>query len=82
LGCIKPLRNALHQFAKPRTLQEEWASLYYERKRARCGKSHSVAVRALSTIWARIIFAMLTSHTPYDRTTFEAARQQHARKAA
>jgi len=81
LGCIKPLRNALHQFAWQSTLQEEWASVYYERKRAE-GKSHSVAVRALSNIWARIIFAMLTSHTPYDRTKFEAARQLHTCKAA
>src|SRR6266566_5254887 len=81
-GCIKPLRNALHQFARPRTLQEEWALAYYERKRARCGKSHSVAVRALSNIWARIIFAMLQSHEPSDRTTFEKARHLHAPKAA
>jgi transposase len=82
LGCIKPLRNALHQFARPRTLQEEWALAYYERKRARCGKSHSVAVGALSNIWARIIFAMLQSHTSYDCTTFETARHRHAPKAA
>lgn len=81
LGCIKPLRNALHQFAWQSTLQEEWALAYYERKRAE-GKSHSVAVRALSNIWARIIFAMLTSHKPYVSTTFETAKQLHARKAA
>jgi transposase len=81
LGCIKPLRNALHQFAWQSTLQEEWALAYYERKRAE-GKSHSVAVRALSNIWARIIFAMLQSHEPYDRTTFEKARHLHAPKAA
>ncbi len=81
LGCIKPLRNALHQFAWPRTLQEDWALAYYERKRAE-GKSHSVAVRALSNIWARIIFAMLTSHQLYVSDTFETARQLHAVKAA
>jgi len=81
LGCIKPLRNALHQFAWQSTLQEGWALVYYERKRAE-GKSHSVAVRALSNIWARIIFAMLTSHTSYDRTTFETARHLHTSKAA
>lgn len=82
LACMKPLRNALHQFARPRTLQEEWALAYYERKRARCGKSQSVAVRALSNIWARIIFAMLQSQKPYDRTTFETARHLHVTKAA
>jgi transposase len=81
LGCIKPLRNALHQFAWQSTQQEAWARDYYERKRAE-GKSHSVAVRALSNIWARIIFALLQSHTPYVSTTFETARQFHALKAA
>ena len=81
LGCIKPLRNALHQFAWQSTLQEDWALAYYERKRAE-GKSHSVAVRALSNIWVRIIFAMLTSHKPYTSTTFETARHLHASKAA
>jgi transposase len=81
LGCIKPLRNALHQFAWQSTQQEPWAKAYYERKRAE-GKSHSVAVRALSNSWARIIFAMLTSHTPYTAATFETARHLHASKAA
>jgi transposase len=81
LGCIKPLRNALHQFAWQSTLQEDWALAYYERKRAE-GKSHSVAVRALSNIWARIIFAMLTSHQPYVSATFETAKQRHALKVA
>jgi transposase len=80
-GCIKPLRNALHQFAKPRTQQEPWAAAYYERKRVE-GKSQSVAVRALSTIWVRIIFAMLSAHESYDRATFETAKHRHSRHAA
>lgn len=81
LGCIKPLRNALHHFAWQSTQQEEWASAYYQRKRAE-GKSHSVAVRALSNIWARILFAMLTSHKPYVSATFETSKQLHTLKAA
>jgi transposase len=81
LGCIKPLRNALHSFAWQSTQQEPWAKAYYQRKRAE-GKSHSVAVRALSNIWVRIIFALLRSHEPSDRATFETARQLHALKAA
>ncbi len=80
LGCIKPLRNALHQFAWQSTRQEAWAAAYYERKRAE-GKSHSVAIRALSNVWMRIIFAMLRSHEPYDRATLETARQVHTRHA-
>src|SRR5450755_1711040 len=42
LGCIKPLRNALHQFAFHSTRSEPWAKAYYQRKRAE-GKSHTVA---------------------------------------
>ncbi len=81
LGCIKPLRNALHQFSWQSTQQEDWARAYYERKRAE-GKSHSVAVRALSNIWVRIIFAMLSAHEPYVSATFETAKHLHAPKAA
>jgi hypothetical protein len=81
LGCIKPLRNALHQFVWQSTLQEPWAKAYYEGKRAD-GKSHSVAVRALSNVWARILFAMLSTHKAYDRATFKTARQLHSPRAA
>jgi transposase len=81
LGCIKPQRNALHQFAWQSTLTEPWAAAYYERKRAE-GKSHSVAVRALSNVWVRIIFAMLSAHKPYVSAIFETARTLHAVKAA
>jgi len=81
LGCIKPLRNALHQFAWQSTQQEGWARDYYQRKRAE-GKSHTVAVRALSNVWARIIFAMLTRHELYDSATFEAAQRLHSRRVA
>ena len=54
LGCIKPLRNALHQFAWQTTQSEPWAMQYYQRKRAE-GKSHKVAVRALANVWVRIV---------------------------
>lgn len=79
-GCIKALRTVLYRCAWQSTLQEPWAREYYQRKRAQ-GKSHSVAVRALSNVWARILFAMLTTHTPYDRAAFQAARQRHAPRA-
>jgi transposase len=81
LGCIKPLRNAVHQFAWQTTQSEPWAKTYYQRKRAE-GKSHTVAVRALANVWLRIIFAMWLHHRCYETTTFEHAQQQHARKAA
>ncbi len=81
LGCIKPLRNVLHQFAWQTTQSEPWAADYYQRKRTE-GKSHTVAVRALSNVWVRIIFAMWTNHQCYQTATFEHAQQQHARRAA
>ena len=81
LGCIKPLRNALQQFAWQTTQSEAWARQYYQRKRAE-GKSHTVAVRALANVWVRIIFAMWLHHQCYETATFEQAQQQHARRAA
>jgi transposase len=81
LGCIKPLRNVLQQFAWQTTQSEPWARDYYQRKRTE-GKSHSVAVRALANVWVRIIFAMWLHHHCYETATFEQAQQQHARRAA
>ena len=81
MGCIKPLRNALHQFAWQTTRSEAWARDYYQRKRAE-GKSHTVAVRALANVWVRIIFAIWSRRCCYETATFEHAQQQHARKAA
>lgn len=81
LGCIKPLRNALHQFAWQTTQSEAWAKDYYQRKRMQ-GKSHTVAIRALANVWVRIIFAMWTRRECYQAATFELAQHQHARRAA
>ena len=53
-ACLKPLRNALYQFAWQSTHQEPWALDYYRRKRA-AGKSHTVALRALANVWVRIV---------------------------
>ncbi len=49
-ACSKPLRNAMHQFARLSAQQEEWAAEYYRRKRKE-GKTHSMAVRALGNQW-------------------------------
>ncbi len=80
-ACIKPLRNALHQFAWQTTQTEAWALEYYQRKRKE-GKSHSVAVRALSNLWVRLIHAMWLKHECYQAATFETARLEHARRVA
>jgi hypothetical protein len=80
-ACIKPLRNALYQFAWLSTAQEPWAREYYLRKRKE-GKSHSMAVRALANVWVRIIYAVWTTKTCYETATFEAAQRRHIRPAA
>ena len=77
LACLKPLRNALYQFAWQSTQQEAWALAYYQRKRAE-GKTHSVAVRALANVWVRIIYRMWINHTCYETAIFEVARLSHA----
>ena len=76
-ACVKPLRNALYQFAWQSTRQAAWALAYYKRKRAE-GKSHSMAVRALANVWVRIIYAMWVNKTSYHAATFETARLAHA----
>jgi transposase len=76
-ACVKPLRNALHQFARATTRQEAWALAYYQRKRAQ-GKTHSMAVRALANVWVRIIYRMWINHTCYETAIFEVARLSHA----
>jgi transposase len=81
VGCIKPLRNALQQFAWQSTHSEAWALDYYQRKRAE-GKSHTVAVRALANLWVRIIFAIWIKQQCYDPAVFERARLLHAKRAA
>jgi transposase len=80
-ACLKPLRNALYQFAWQSTKKEAWALVYYQRKCAE-GKTHSMAVRALANVWVRVIFAMWRNKTCYQTAVFEQAQQQHARRAA
>ncbi len=77
LACLKPLRNALHQFAWQSTRQEAWALAYYQRKRAE-GKTHSMAIRCLANVWVRIIYRMWVNKTSYETATFEAAQRAHA----
>jgi transposase len=80
-ACVKPLRNALYQYAWQSTAHEEWALRYYRRKRQE-GKSHSVALRALANLWVRLIHAMWLKSTVYDAATFVSAQRAHAKNAA
>jgi len=80
-ACIKPLRNAMQQFAWQSTLSEPWALAYYQRQRAE-GKSHTVAVRALANVWTRIILALWRDKQDYQSETFEAAQRAHGQRVA
>jgi transposase len=80
-ACIKPLRNALQQFAWQSTFSEPWALEYYQRKRKE-GKSHTVAVRALANVWARVIYAMWLKEECYQAAVFASARRAHAQRVA
>jgi transposase len=80
-ACIKPLRNVLQQFAWQSTLSETWALDYYQRKRAE-GKSHTVAVRALANVWARILYALQRDEKEYRTETFEMAQRVHGQRVA
>jgi transposase len=80
-ACVKPLRNALFQFAWQSTFQEPWAATYYQRKRQE-GKTHSMAVRALANVWVRVIQAMWCHQRPYRADIFLVAQQAHRGHAA
>jgi len=80
-ACIKPLRNALQQFAWQRTQSEAWAQDYSQRQRKE-GKSHSEAVRALAKVWVRIIFAIWNKKERYQTSIFATAQRLHAKPAA
>lgn len=80
-ACIKPLRNALQQFAWQSTLSEKWAWDYYLRKRTE-GKSHTVATRSLANVWARILYALQRDEKEYRAETFETAQQAHGHRIA
>jgi transposase len=80
-ACIKPLRNALVQFAWQSTMQEDWAREYYGRKR-REGKSHQMALRALANTWVRILYALWDKREAYVTERFVQAQQMHTRQAA
>jgi transposase len=80
-ACIKPLRNVMQQFAWQSTLSESWALAYYQRKRTE-GKSHTVAVRALANVWARILYALERDEKEYCAETFETAQSVHGQRIA
>ena len=84
-GCaapaVKPLRNVLYQFARESIQRDAWAHAYYHRKRGE-GKTFTMAVRALSNQWVRILYALWTKREPYDPAVLARAQQAHGRQVA
>jgi len=80
-SCVKPFRNALHEFAWCSVRWEPWAKEYYYRKRKE-GKSHHVAIRSLANNWVRIIFAMWKTEENYEPSVFLHAQKRHSQKVA
>jgi transposase len=56
-ACNKSARALLYKFAFSSMQFSEWARCYYDNQRLK-GKTHSVAVRALSNKWIKIIYKM------------------------
>jgi len=64
-ACNKSARAMLYQFAFSSMRFSPWAREYYDGQREK-GKSHSVAVRALSNKWVKIIFKIWKDEIIYE----------------
>lgn len=80
-ACSKPLRDVLYQFARVSIPRDAWAKGYYARKRQE-GKTFTMAVRALSNQWVRILYAVWQKRAVYDPQVLAQAQQAHGRRAA
>src|SRR5260370_3406331 len=70
LWCLQPLHNNLPHFSWQSTPSEAWAEDSYQRKRAE-RKSHTLAIRALSNVWVRILFPMWVHRERYQTAMFD-----------
>jgi transposase len=66
-ACNKAGRAVLFEFAFSSLKYSKWARKYYDDQRSK-GKTHSVAVRALSNKWVKIIFAIWKNETDYQES--------------
>jgi transposase len=64
-SCPKFIRQTFHEFAACSISQCLWASVFYQRQRAK-GRGHHAAVRALAYRWIRIIVRCWKDRIPYD----------------
>jgi transposase len=68
-ACNKKARTILYQFAFSSLRSCAWARKYYDLQRKK-GKTNSVAIRALSNKWVKVIFSMWKNETEYRKNTF------------
>lgn len=73
-ACQARLRQALYHWARTSIQHDAAARTYYDRLRAR-GHNHARALRSVADRWLRILMAMLTTRTLYDRSRFIAVAE-------
>lgn len=66
-ACNKSARAVFHAFAFSSLRFSSWAREYYDTQRLK-GKTHSVAVRALSNKWIKIIFRIWKNEVFYEES--------------
>ena len=71
-ACNKSARAVLFKFAFASLQFSKWAREYYDNQKSK-GKTHSVAVRALSNKWVKIIFSMWKNEEIYQENKKNAA---------
>ena len=64
-ACNKIGKNILYQFAFSSIKSSKWAREYYDKQKEK-GKKHTVAVRALSNKWVKIIFKIWKDEILFD----------------
>ena len=64
-ACSKSARAVLYKFAFSTLQFSSWAREYYDKQKTR-GKTHSVAVRALSNKWVKVIYKLWKDEIFYD----------------
>jgi len=72
-ACNKFFRDVMGNLAFASLRQAKWTLAYYQHHRKR-GKNHQHALRCLSNIHVRVLFAMWKNRTQYDENIFLAQR--------
>jgi transposase len=64
-ACNKRGKGIMYTFAFSSLQHSNWAREYYDKQR-KLGKTHSIAIRALSNKWLKVIFLMWLNEDNYD----------------